>query len=105
MNQRSDRSVVFDGGPQPLYVLRAGDAVPQVAALHGEFLAWIRRAAGDEWSGSWFEHDLRSDDPLPDPGSASGIIITGSAASVTERAPWMLRAEAYLRDAHPMGTP
>jgi GMP synthase (glutamine-hydrolysing) len=105
MNQRSERSAGIDGGPHPLYVLRAGDAVPSVAAQHGEFFAWIQRAAGDVWSGTWREHDLRGEDPLPDPRLASGIIITGSAASVTERAPWMLRTEAYLREAHPSGTP
>jgi GMP synthase (glutamine-hydrolysing) len=33
---------------------------------------------------------------LPDSSDFAGLIVTGSASSVTERAPWMLRTEAYL---------
>ena len=44
--------------------------------------------------------DLRNEGaPLPRPSEAAGYIITGSACSVTERAPWMLRAEQWLREA------
>src|SRR5450432_2944748 len=88
-----------------ILVLRAGDAVPQVAEVHGEFLAWITRAAGDAWTGKWVEHDLRSDDSFPDCESVAAIVITGSISSVTERAPWMLRAEAYIRDVIRAETP
>ena len=80
-----------------ILVLRSGDAVPEVAAVHGEFAAWIERAAGDVWPGRWLEHDLRSTDPIPDASLYAAVIITGSIASVTERAPWMLRAEEYIR--------
>jgi GMP synthase (glutamine-hydrolysing) len=86
------------GGPDVLLVLRAGDALPEVAAVHGEFADWIERAVGAVWEGGWLVHDLRSSDRLPDPESVAGIIITGSVCSVTERATWMLRAEAYIRD-------
>jgi GMP synthase (glutamine-hydrolysing) len=88
-----------------ILVLRAGDAVPQVAELHGEFFAWITRATGEAWTGKWVEHDLRSDRAIPDCESVSAIIITGSICSVTERAPWMLRAEAYIRDVVRTETP
>jgi GMP synthase (glutamine-hydrolysing) len=81
-----------------LIVLRAGDAVPEVAARRGEFLALIRAGVGDAWTGPWREVDLRDEAaPLPEPGDAAGFIVTGSASSVTERASWMLRAEAWLR--------
>jgi GMP synthase (glutamine-hydrolysing) len=88
-----------------ILVLRAGDAVAQVAEVHGEFFAWITRAAGDAWEGKWVEHDLRSDQSIPDCESVSAIIITGSICSVTERAPWMLRAEDYIRDVVRAETP
>jgi GMP synthase (glutamine-hydrolysing) len=93
------------GGSDCLLVLRAGDALPEVAATHGEFAAWIERAAGTAWSGRWTLHDLRSSDPLPDCRSVAGIIITGSVSSVTERAPWMLRAESYVREIVSAETP
>ena len=90
---------MVDSAPErSLLVLVAGDALPDVAAAHGEFGAWIERAASAVWPGLFEQHDLRSDERLPDGRRAAGVIITGSAASVTERAPWMLRAEAYIRD-------
>jgi GMP synthase (glutamine-hydrolysing) len=88
-----------------ILVLRAGDAVPEVAEVHGEFFAWITRAAGEAWTGKWIEHDLRSAHSFPDCESVSAIIITGSTSSVTERAPWMDRAEAYIRDVIRAETP
>jgi GMP synthase (glutamine-hydrolysing) len=33
------------------------------------------------------------------------VIVTGSSSSVTERAPWMLRLEGWLRDAVTKETP
>jgi GMP synthase (glutamine-hydrolysing) len=85
-------------GDGALLVLVAGDALPEVAATHGQFAQWIERAASAIWPGDWVIHDLRSEEPPPDCRTIAGVIITGSACSVTERAPWMLRAEAYIRD-------
>ena len=93
----SDSSPNHDRG-DTLLVLRAGDAPPEVAARHGEFAGWIERVAAKAWNGTFALHDLRSSDPLPDFQSVAGILITGSISSVTERAPWMLRAEPYIRD-------
>jgi GMP synthase (glutamine-hydrolysing) len=92
-----DSNLAREGAADALLVLVAGDALPQVSAVHGEFAQWIERAASSVWPGAWIKHDLRSDEPPPDCGSMAGVIITGSASSVTERAPWMLRAEAYIR--------
>lgn len=86
-------------------ILRAGDAIAEVAATHGEFAAWIEHRAGDAWPGQWVEHDLRSDAPIPAPESYAAIVVTGSICSVTERAPWMLRAEQYLAAAVRSDTP
>jgi GMP synthase (glutamine-hydrolysing) len=83
---------------RPIAVLRAGDAPAPIAARRGEFFDWIRRASGKAWPGDWLEHDLRAEAPPPPPGDVEAVVVTGSAASVTERAAWMLRAEAYLRD-------
>lgn len=88
-----------------LIVLRAGDAAAPVAARRGEFFAWIRREAGSLWAGEWAEHDVRTDAPLPSPADAGAFIMTGSSSSVTERAPWMLRAEDLLRRIVDAGKP
>ncbi len=50
-------------------------------------------------------HAGRSLDALPALGAISGIIVTGSAASVTERAPWMLETGEFLARAVRGGKP
>lgn len=91
-----------------LIVLRAGDAPAAIAARRGEYFSWIMREVGAAWAGpdhEWLEHDVRTDAPLPSPGDADGFIITGSSASVTERAPWTLRTEELIRGIAEHGTP
>ena len=89
-----------------LVVLRAGDAVPNVAERRGDFFRLIREGVGEAWGAAWREIDIRDEaTPLPDPSDASGFIVTGSASSVTERAPWMLRTEAWLREATASNVP
>ncbi|HEY1957020.1 MAG TPA: glutamine amidotransferase [Polyangiaceae bacterium] len=88
-----------------MIVLRTGDAVPSIAARRGEFFRWIRESIGDAWTRSWSEVDLRDlSAALPDPRSAA-FVVTGSAASVTERAPWMLRAQEWLKNATMQNAP
>ncbi|MEO8877463.1 MAG: glutamine amidotransferase [Polyangiaceae bacterium] len=82
-----------------LFVLRAGDTVPLVAAKRGQFLDLIQQTVGEAWTGDWAVVDVRTDAKLPDPSEGAGFIITGSSSSVTERAPWMLRTEAWIREA------
>lgn len=45
------------------------------------------------------------DEPLPEPGAVAGVIITGSPAMVTDRAPWSERTADWLRRAVAGGTP
>lgn len=89
-----------------LIVFRAGDAAAPVAVRRGEFFSWIRREAEPVYNGDWDEHDIRvMDVPLPAHDAADGFIITGSSSNVTERAPWMLRVEEWLRAAVEKETP
>jgi len=88
-----------------IIVLRAGDAAAPVAAERGEFDLWIREAVGDAFPGAWETIDVRGDGAPPAPDAADGFVITGSAHSVTERAPWMLRVEAWIRDLEVAGAP
>lgn len=80
-----------------IVILIAGTTIPAISARRGDFPRWIVETVGPAWTGSWQEHDLRSEARIPSPEEADGFIITGSASSVTERAPWMLRAEELLR--------
>jgi len=86
--------------PFPIVILVAGATVPAISARRGDYPRWIRETVGDAWGGGGVEHDLRVHNagaPLPRPRSASAFVITGSSSSVTERAPWMLRAEQLVR--------
>ena len=78
-------------------ILAAGSTLPAIAERRGDFDRWIREQTGDAWTGTWAVHDLRTMAPLPVPGDADAFVITGSSSSVTERAPWMLRAEELVR--------
>ncbi len=80
-----------------ILILRTGDPVASVARSRGQFADFIRESVGDAWPGGWDVHDVRTSDALPPIDAASAFVITGSPSSVTERAPWMLRAEEYVR--------
>jgi GMP synthase (glutamine-hydrolysing) len=81
-----------------MLILVAGQPPAEVVARRGDYPRWIRARVGDAWSGDWAARDLRGDfRVLPGPRDADAFVITGSASSVTERAPWMRRAEELVR--------
>ncbi len=86
-----------------ILVLRTGDAIGELIERRGEFARWIRETVGDDGQHTWSELDVRFQ--APGETRADAVIITGSAASVTERAPWMIRTEAWLRERVDEGTP
>lgn len=82
-------------------VLQTGDPVPEVAQTRGRFSELIAETVGALWDGEWATVDVRDlEAALPDPEASSAFVITGSSSSVTERAPWMLRTEEWIRRAH-----
>lgn len=83
----------------PLLILVAGDPVPPTQTRAGSFADLVRAGLAEAWGGGFVEVDARSANALPAPESFAGMIVTGSASSVTERAPWMLRIEQYLAEA------
>jgi GMP synthase (glutamine-hydrolysing) len=79
----------------PLCILVTGDPVQRTRDRVGGFASLVRAGVTGAWDGGFVEVDARTEE-LPPVGSFAGIIVTGSAASVTERAPWILRVEDYL---------
>lgn len=73
-------------------------------ARRGPFAQMIRDVIGPLWGGGYEVVDVRVANPASTEGVAA-IVITGSAANVPEREPWMLRTEAWLRDAVGAGVP
>ncbi len=84
-----------------LYVV--GEPPAEVATEHGDFSAFFRRAAAGTgvelhtWNGLGLA--------LPDLRACDGVIMTGSAASLTTPEPWMEAAVELVREAHRVGKP
>jgi GMP synthase (glutamine-hydrolysing) len=82
---------------KPILVLKTGEALPPVKAARGDYEEWIARglerrlAPGDVEVAA-----VHLGDPLPDPAKLAAIVVTGSAAMVSERAPWSERSAAWL---------
>ena len=85
-------------------MLVTGSPVPGVEARRGSFAALIRGALGDAWSGPVSVHDAQQGE-LPDPSEIGALVITGSPASVTSRAPWILEAERAVAGIVRAGVP
>ena len=88
---------------RPLAILIAGEPVPAAFAARGSFGRMISEAVGDAWPGPWVEVDARAE--LPDFERFSGMIISGSAANVPTREPWIVHVERYLARAVAAGLP
>lgn len=83
---------------RPLGILVTGDPVSPTQARVGGFASLVR-AGLTSFTGGFEEVDVRTAEQLPPLERYAGLVVTGSASSVTERAPWMLRVEAYLAKA------
>jgi GMP synthase (glutamine-hydrolysing) len=57
----------------------------------------IRSAGGGRPGLPVVDFDIRARATLPDPRTFAGIVVTGSASSVTDREDWVVEGEAYLR--------
>lgn len=88
---------------QPFLIVETGRPL---AALrrYGRFPHWIRVAAGLERDDTVVV-DAENGEPLPDVRGYAGVLVTGSAAYVTDRADWSERSAAWLRGAVHGGTP
>jgi GMP synthase (glutamine-hydrolysing) len=76
-------------------ILIAGEPPREIRVARGSFAAWIAIGLGPAVRCA--SHDIRTPAPLPGPRDADAFLITGSSASVTERAAWVLRGEELLR--------
>lgn len=74
--------------PPRVLLVRAGKADDSVRAAHGDYTDWFERALAPH--GVEVEAVAAFDgEVLPYGGAYEGIIITGSASSVRDEAPWM----------------
>src|SRR5262245_51439794 len=88
----------------PILIVKTGEPVPSVRDRRGHFAELIREAIGPAWDGDYEVADVVAEAP-PVAREVAAIVITGSAANVPDRDPWMLRTEAWLREVVGRGTP
>lgn len=89
---------------KPLLILKTGTTLPEIVDTYGDFEDWIAR--GLDFASEELElAKVYQGDPLPDPETFSGVVITGSSALVTEREDWSERSAAWLAGAVERETP
>ncbi|MDI3289660.1 glutamine amidotransferase [Polyangium sp. 15x6] len=93
-----------DVSNRKIYIMKTGEPVPKVRERRGEFADLITGVIGDAWSGGYETFDARESGP-PDMRDAAALVITGSAANVPDREPWMLATEGFLREVVGLGVP
>ena len=79
----------------PFLILETGQPVASLRR-YGRFPHWIRVAAGLD-ADETVVVDVEHGGALPDHRDFAGVIVTGSAAYVTDRADWSERSAQWLR--------
>ena len=87
----------------PFLILETGQPAPSMRR-QGSFAHWIRVAAGLQRDEAVVV-DVQRGDALPGRDGFAGVIVTGSAAMVTERHDWSERSAGWLREAAHAGLP
>ena len=89
--------------PAPLLIVETGTPVEPLRR-HGSFAHWIRHAAGLPRDRAIVCRPQLGE-PLPQPEGFSGVLVSGSAAMVTEPSDWRDASAAFLREASAAGLP
>ena len=78
-----------------LLVVKTGSIFPALAASRGDFVNWfLQGLGGDPASARVIQ--VHEGEKLPPPGESAGVLVTGSPAMVTHRAPWSEDTAAWL---------
>lgn len=88
-----------------IWVIKTGQTFPVAAKRFGDFEQWIFSGAHPQHA---FERNTTAvflDQTLPDLSQVDAVIITGSPAMVTDRAPWMEQLAEWLRQLVAANTP
>ncbi|MBM4360623.1 MAG: glutamine amidotransferase, partial [Deltaproteobacteria bacterium] len=92
-------------GSPSLLVVVTGTPTEPVAARRGDFVAILRDALGPSFRGNIDSVDARTEALAGRSRATDAVLITGSASHVHHREPWVLAAEAWLREEVADGRP
>ncbi|MDP3227504.1 MAG: glutamine amidotransferase [Acidovorax sp.] len=83
-----------------LWIIKTGDALPPLHAVHGDFEDWIARGlalgTGAAAVVPLQTLDARTAAEWPALDNVAAVVVTGSPAMVTDREPWSERTAAWL---------
>ena len=94
----SDRKAQSARAGKPVLIVKLNDTLPELARRRGELPDWIAKGL-DLPAGMLAVVDPRGGQELPDPSSLAGVVVSGSAAMVTDNHEWSLRTAAWLAGA------
>jgi len=80
-----------------ILIIKTGTTFPLIKENYGDFDDFVIRQA-DLQKKDVIVCSVYKDGSLPDFEEVSGVIITGSHSMVTDREPWSVAAEKYIRD-------
>lgn len=80
-----------------ILIIKTGTTFPSINKTYGDFEEFVINRA-DISQKDVMVCSVYKNDVLPDSKEVSGIIITGSHSMVTEREPWSVATEKYLRE-------
>ena len=84
----------------PLLIVKTGDTLPELNARLGDFEHWIAQGLAQAHTDLPIQvADPRGPSPLPDSSQIAGVVVTGSHAMVTDRAPWSEATATWLAQA------
>jgi GMP synthase (glutamine-hydrolysing) len=77
-------------------IVKTGQTLPDIAAEHGDFELWFAKGLGVP------VEDLRLvssylGEELPDPAKCEAVVVTGSAALVTDHASWSVQTGEWMK--------
>lgn len=88
----------------PLLVIQCGNTFPEIFQAHGDFDQWFLKVIAS-LEGEAVVYNAHKDPVAPDFMRYSGVLITGSPAMVTDRAPWSERLAGALKVSVGQGVP
>jgi len=87
---------------KPIALIKTGGTIEQIKSHHGDFEDWFADGLGTP---DLLQVDVYRNQTLPAPQDLAGIVITGSAAMVSEKESWSEQTGQWLAQAVHAGTP